>query len=145
MKIDVEHINSSDRLELAYDIREKVYIQEQQIERADEFDEFDETSQHFLALVDDTPAGTCRYRQTDEGIKLERFATLPEFRGLGVASRLMQAVLGHIKQTKAKVKLYLNAQLTAMPLYAKFGFKSEGDVFMECDIEHQKMSKANPT
>lgn len=140
MNLRVVYIEDATELKMAFDIREQVYIVEQQIDRADEFDEFDHTSEHFLAYIDDVPAGTCRYRKTNDGIKLERFATLPQYRSRGVASALMQAMLDHIElQHISEQKLYLNAQISAMRLYAKFDFESEGPVFMECDIEHQKM------
>jgi predicted GNAT family N-acyltransferase len=29
-----------------------------------------------------------------------------------------------------------------MPLYQKFGFISEGELFQECDIDHYAMKKA---
>jgi predicted GNAT family N-acyltransferase len=35
--------------------------------------------------------------------------------------------------------LYLNAQESAMPLYARFDFQPVGDTFLECDIVHQRM------
>ncbi|MEM6524643.1 MAG: GNAT family N-acetyltransferase [Bacteroidota bacterium] len=139
MNLHVVHVQDEAELKLAFDIREKVYIIEQQIDREDEFDEFDSTSDHFLAYLDDEPTGTCRYRLTKGGIKLERFATLKEYRGKGVASALMERMLDHIEKYDLKQTLYLNAQITAMPLYAKFGFQPEGFVFLECDIEHQKM------
>lgn len=138
----VVHIDNPQELQMAFDIREKVYIIEQQIERAEEFDEFDSSAYHFLAYSSDKPAGTCRYRKTKNGIKLERFATLPELRGKGVASALMEAMLEHIEiNHPSEKKLYLNAQLTAIPLYTKFGFQPDGAVFMECEIEHQQMIK----
>lgn len=140
--IDSHLIESDEELKQAFDIREKVYIEEQQIDRADEFDEFDDSSRHFIAYYTGKPAGTARYRQTDEGFKLERFAVLPDFRKKGIASAIMEAMLIDIKESHAgKVKLYLNAQLSAMPLYEKFDFIPEGNQFMECDIPHQKMSR----
>lgn len=140
MRLRVIHIEDASELKAAFYIREEVYINEQEIDRADEFDEFDATSDHFLAYVDDNPVGTCRYRSTENGLKLERFATLKEFRGKGIASALMQTMLNHIGlQNLNRQKLYLNAQIDAMPLYAKFGFAPEGPVFLECEIEHRKM------
>nr|WP_155209840.1 GNAT family N-acetyltransferase [Fulvivirga aurantia] len=127
-------------MQKAFKIREEVYIEEQQIDRADEFDEFDDSSEHFLAVDDATPCGTARYRKTKEGIKLERFAVLPDYRGRGVASVIMTSMMEHItKNDERPVKLYLNAQLSALPLYEKFKFVPEGERFLECDIEHQKM------
>jgi len=140
--INVFHIKAEEDLKSAYDIREKVYIEEQQIDRADEFDEFDETSEHFLAKEKDAPCGTARYRFTNDGIKLERFAVLPEFRKRGVASLLMQSMLEHATiNNEGQLRFYLNAQVDAMPLYTKFGFEPVGDRFMECDIEHQQMER----
>lgn len=140
--INVKHVDTDQELNEAFFIREKVYIEEQQIDRADEFDEFDETSEHFIAHEGDVPCGTGRYRETTEGIKLERFAVLPEFRKRGIASLIIESMLEHIKVNRTgEVKLSLNAQLSAMPLYEKFNFKPEGDRFLECDIEHQKMSR----
>ena len=37
--------------------------------------------------------------------------------------------------------IYLNAQLDAMSLYAKFGFTAEGEQFQEAGIQHFKMVK----
>ena len=141
--IKVSHIDTPADLQEAFKIREVVYIDEQKINREDEFDEFEDSAHHFLATADGVPAGTCRWRLTDEGYKLERFATLPEFRKKGVGGQLMEAMLDHIAGFKASKadKLYLNAQVTAMPLYYKYGFKEEGQRFWECGIEHQKMSR----
>ncbi|MEM7107296.1 MAG: GNAT family N-acetyltransferase [Bacteroidota bacterium] len=140
MNLRVVHVKDRAELKLAFAIREQVYIVEQQIDRAEEFDEFDNGSEHFLAYLDNKPAGTCRYRTTDAGIKLERFATIEGFRGRGVASALMETMTKYIELSfSEQKKLYLNAQVSAMPLYAKFGFQSEGPIFLECNIAHQKM------
>ena len=56
MILRVVHIEDASELKAAFDIREEVYINEQQIDRADEFDEFDVISDHFLAYIDDNPA-----------------------------------------------------------------------------------------
>jgi len=138
--ITVKEVKSDGELQEAFNIREKVYIEEQQIDRADEFDEFDDTSVHFIAHDKGEAAGTARYRKTSEGYKLERFAVLPEFRKRGVAGLLMHTMLDHIGPSENQSKkLYLNAQESAIGLYVKYGFEEEGDRFMECDIPHQKM------
>ena len=142
MNIEVFHIDNEDDLKKSFRIREAVYIEEQKIDRADEFDEFDSSSHHFLALANGIPAGTCRWRLTEEGCKLERFATLSEFRKKGVAGKMMEAMIDHISSRAANVRrLYLNAQVNAMPLYTKYGFREEGERFLECGIEHQKMTR----
>lgn len=141
MSISVQKVQTKEELDIIFDIREKVFVIEQEVDPAEEYDEFEESSTHFLAKLDTQPAGTARWRFTDKGIKLERFAVLKNMRGKGVGQALVRAVIDDIaKQPASKgKKLYMHAQLDAMPLYAKFGFKQVGDIFDECNILHYKM------
>ncbi|MEQ8475448.1 GNAT family N-acetyltransferase [Fulvivirga sp.] len=143
MAIRVITIDNNEDLAKAFKIREEVYIIEQEIPRAEEFDEFEDESIHLLALDAATPCGVCRWRFTENGVKLERFAVLQSYRGQQIGSALVSAcIISIIEHPDFKdQKMYLNAQLSAMPLYKKFGFEPEGEVFMECDIEHMKMVK----
>jgi len=136
-------VGTRDELRKAFKVREQVYIDEQQIDREDEFDEFEPVSRHFVALINANPVGAARWRFTDEGAKLERFAVLPEFRKRGIASELVRAVIEDIRKHArfSGQVLYLNAQLSAMPLYAKFGFEPAGEQFFECAIPHQRMER----
>jgi predicted GNAT family N-acyltransferase len=139
--IRVQKINSPEQLQAAFAIREEVFVIEQQVDPNEEYDEFEDISVHFLATVDDKPAGTARWRFTDKGIKLERFAVLKPMRGIGVGYALVKSVvedIGKHPESKGK-KLYMHAQLDAMPLYAKFGFEKIGEMFAECNIQHYKM------
>jgi predicted GNAT family N-acyltransferase len=141
MSISVQKVKTKEELDTVFDIREKVFVIEQEVDPAEEYDEFEETSTHFLAKFDGEAAGTARWRFTDKGIKLERFAVLKPMRGKGVGQALVRAVVDDIAnhpESKGK-KLYMHAQLDAMPLYAKFGFKQVGDMFEECNILHYKM------
>lgn len=136
-KADQEHWNQVRK------IREIVFVDEQQVPLADEYDEFDETATHFLVYADGKPAGTCRWRFTDKGVKLERYAVLAEARGKGVGSKLVALTLEDIAATpesEGKTR-YLHAQVSAVFLYEKFGFQKEGDQFDECGIMHYKMVK----
>lgn len=137
----VTKVLNKEDLETIFKIREEVFVIEQEVAPEEEYDEYEDTSIHFLARVDRNPAGTARWRFTDKGIKLERFAVLKKERGKGVGQALVKSVLEDIAlhpEAKGK-KLYLHAQLTAIPLYAKFGFKQVGDMFEECNILHYKM------
>lgn len=137
----VKLITEPDQLKKAFQIREIVFVQEQGVPAEEEYDAYENSSRHFLAFADGEPCGTARWRYTDKGIKLERFAVLQACRSRKVGSALVKTVLDDIKSQKpAKGKmLYLHAQLTAMPLYSKFGFKPIGDMFEECNIKHYKM------
>ncbi len=144
MNLQVNKISSEEELKSVFKIREEVFVIEQEVDPAEEYDEFEDTSIHFLAKLDGKPVGTARWRITQNGVKLERFAVLKEARGQGVGQALVSEVLNDISannQTNGKLK-YLHAQLTAVPLYSKFGFEKEGDIFEECNILHYKMKLA---
>jgi predicted GNAT family N-acyltransferase len=140
--INVLPIASPADLETAFAIRRTVFVEEQHVAAEEEYDEYESTSTHFLAKTDDgTPCGTARWRRTSKGIKMERFAVLSECRGKGVGKALVQAVLNDIfnQQPEPIERIYLHAQVTAMPLYAGFGFVPVGPMFEEAGIQHYKM------
>ncbi len=137
-------ISGQAELDQAFAIRRKVFVEEQQVSAEDEYDEFEDSAVHFLVLNSGGKAcGTARWRFTGKGIKLERFAVLAECRGSGAGSALVQAVLDDIEKAgnRAGKVLYLHAQLPAVPLYSRFGFRPEGEQFEECGIMHYKMIK----
>ncbi len=144
MKPTVEKITDKDSLSQAFKIRNLVFVLEQNVNESDEYDEFEEYSAHFLARLEGSPVGTARWRFTPKGVKLERFAVLKEARGKGVGQALVSAVLADIDSNTASVgkTKYLHAQLTAIPLYEKFGFQKVGEMFEECAIQHFKMELA---
>jgi predicted GNAT family N-acyltransferase len=123
-------------VEKALTIRTKVFVDEQHCPPEIEYQN-DDVSVHFLASEGSIPCGAARWRKTENGIKLERFAVLPEFRGKGVGAHLLEAVLADIPSNAAKV--YLNAQLSAVDFYRPFGFTPVGDLFDEAGIIHQQM------
>ncbi|WP_207427249.1 GNAT family N-acetyltransferase [Pedobacter sp. SYSU D00535] len=123
-------------LETVFAIRREVFVVEQNCPPELEW-EFEDESTHFLATVDDSPAGAARWRRTDKGFKLERFAVLKPFRGKGVGQALVKAVLGDLPRSADYI--YLNAQVQAMGMYAKLGFVAEGEQFEEAGIQHYKM------
>ncbi len=123
---------------IAFDIRRKVFVDEQHVSREEEYDSHEEESMHYLVYVDDIPVGTARWRKTDSGIKLERFAVLKESRNTGAGSAILKKVLDDVIPTKERI--YLNAQITAINFYLKAGFVTEGDEFLEANIRHYKMS-----
>jgi len=137
--ISVQKIADAKQLETVFAIRQKVFVEEQKVPLDEEYDEFEKTSLHYLATVDGVPAGVARWRETEKGVKLERFAVLPEFRNKEVGSYILKQVLSDVKQAHKNKTIYLHAQLPAIPFYARQGFQKVGEQFSECDIEHFKM------
>jgi predicted GNAT family N-acyltransferase len=144
LKIEVIKITSEDDIHIAHQIRYDVFVIGQNVPAEEEIDQYESACNHFLAITDGIPCGAARWRITNNGVKLERFAVLEKYRGMGVGSALVDAVLKDIQlNPEAKNKpLYLHAQIPAMPLYQKFGFVKEGEMFQECDIDHYAMKKA---
>lgn len=135
-KVEVKRVTDPDDLEQVFAIRRKVFVDEQNCPPELEW-EFEDESTHFLGTVGEVPAGAARWRKTDKGYKLERFAVLQEFRGYGMGKALVQTVLDNLPDEAEYI--YLNAQLTAIGLYEKFGFVKEGPQFEEAGIQHFKM------
>jgi predicted GNAT family N-acyltransferase len=135
--IRVLFISNNEFLRTAFAIRQKVFVEEQQVDPHLEYDEFEKISRHYLATVDNTPAGTARWRSTEKGIKMERFAVLTPYRCQGVGSALLLHLLKDIgKQPK---DIYLHAQNQVIPFYEKHGFRISGGEFEEAGILHHKM------
>ncbi|MEM7549108.1 MAG: GNAT family N-acetyltransferase [Bacteroidota bacterium] len=142
MRIEAHKTKNDEELEVVFKIRRAVFVEEQKVSEEDEFDEFESESKHFIAYIDSEPAGAARWRITEKGIKLERFAILDKFRAKGIGSALVDAVLKDIESEGLKdQKLYLHSQIHAVPLYEKFDFEKVGDEFLECDIRHFEMQR----
>ena len=123
----------------AFGIREQVFVLEQQVPREAENDQYELTARHYLATCEGVPCGAARWRVTDQGIKLERFAVLQPYRNRQVGAELLKAVLEDVLAAHAGKKIYLNAQLPAVNFYKRHGFETQGDMFSECDLLHYKM------
>ena len=136
MKIIVEIITSENNLKIAFSIRKKVFVEEQKVPEDIEWDEFEYSANHVLAYIKDKPAGTARWRQTKKGVKLERFAVLPEFRSFGVGKNLVQFILKELMNSET---IYLHAQEHVIKFYEYFGFVKKGCKFFEADIPHWLM------
>jgi predicted GNAT family N-acyltransferase len=138
-KMQILRLQKENKAELsaAFAIRKKVFVEEQEVGEADEFDEFEEESHHYLLKVEGKPIATARWRFIGDKIKCERFALLEEFRNQGFGSVLLNEVINDVKNKSSTI--YLHAQLKAIPFYERIGFQKVGDQFTECEIEHFKM------
>ncbi|RUA29373.1 MAG: GNAT family N-acetyltransferase [Bacteroidetes bacterium] len=133
--------DEKDLLNIAFDIRRKVFIEEQKVSEEEEF-EFEDECTHFLIYHKKQPVGTSRYRITEKGIKLERFALLKEARGKGIGYDLLRFTLNDARQFKKHI--YLNAQASVVNFYKQQGFIIDGEKFIEANIIHYPMSFENP-
>ena len=118
-------------------IRRRVFIAEQKVPEELEWDEFDDSSIHFLVTREDQPIACARLKPDG---KIGRMAVLAEHRNQGTGSKLLQFILRKAGEQKLE-KVYLHAQVTAVPFYEKQGFTAVGDIFYEADIPHREMLK----
>lgn len=135
-KIEIFDASEIKLLNQARVIRETVFIKEQGVDSALEY-EGDETAKHYLLNLNDNFVAAARWRKTENGIKLERFAVLKEYRNKGVGKLILDAVLSDALPFGKPI--YLNAQEKAVNFYLKNNFAVEGDMFLEAGIKHYKM------
>lgn len=123
-------------IQKCFAIRKKVFVEEQNCDPKDEY-ENEEESIHFLLIKDNQNIATARYRKTEKGIKMERFAVLKQYRGKGFGYKILNAMLKDLDK-KTSIK-YLHAQVQVVGFYEKIGFEKVGDIFDEVGIMHYKM------
>ena len=116
-------------------IRTLVFIQEQGIAEADEWDEQDEISQHFVIYDQDQPIATARLLQNNS---VGRVAVLKAYRGQGLGQMIMLDIIAFAKQQE-RAFLHLSSQVHAMSFYQQLGFVVQGDEYDECGIPHIEM------
>ena len=127
----------------SYEIRQRVFVNEQGVPEAIVHEDAERSAHYFVAIDEEGNAlGTARWRKTAQGVKLERFAVLPAHRNKGLGADLLRSILVDIKSKFGSgVLVYLNAQLEAITLYTDQGFLRVGQTFIEADITHQRMSQ----
>lgn len=137
LDLQVIKVKNPDLMPLVWAIRKEVFVNEQGVDESLEY-EFEEESHHFLAFLNNKPVGCARWRQTEKGIKLERFAVLNDYRGQRVGEQLLSAIWNDLPEGSS---VYLHAQVQAVPFYERGGFSIAGPLFVEAGIEHFMMKR----
>ncbi len=122
--------------DLLRQVRRAVFIEEQGIPEALEWDDQDPVAQHLLAMHrDGRPLGTARLLADG---RIGRMAVLAEWRGRGVGRALLNAAVAAAAR-RGLAEVFLHAQLSAEPFYLRCGFRPEGEVFEEAGIPHRAL------
>ena len=135
MNLKIQLVNTNKEYEDILDIRKLVFVEEQNVPIDIEI-EHENDSNHVICYYKDIAVGTGRWRETNFGIKLERFAVLNEYRGLGIGRQIVNFILAEISSNNT---IYLHAQEAVVDFYKKLGFEVSGNQFSEADILHSKM------
>ena len=117
-------------------LRHTVFVREQGVPEALEWDGEDGDCLHFLAEPGGRPVGTARL--TPSG-GIGRMAVLPEWRGRGIGTALMEAILAEARWQGHRA-LHLNAQTHAVGFYERFNFRPAGGIFDDAGIPHRRMT-----
>lgn len=127
--------------EQAYDIRRKVFVDEQQVPIHIEMDEHDSTATHFVGYNLQQPVAAGRIREIESGVgKVERVSVLQDFRGQHIGVLMMEAMESHARAA-GMATLKLNSQSYAIPFYEKLNYTVTSPEFLDAGIPHRTMEK----
>jgi predicted GNAT family N-acyltransferase len=129
------------RMEQAWALRRRVFIEEQHVPEEIELDADDARAIHALALEGERPVGCGRMLERDGYVKIGRMAVVAERRRAGVGRRLLAFLVERARQGGFK-RAVLDAQLHPEGFYLKQGFMPVGEVFEEAGIMHRRMERA---
>lgn len=133
--LEVHIVDWQDKQDTLKSIRKSVFIDEQHVPKELEWDGRDTECTQFLASINSIPVATARL--TTEG-QIGRMAVLKDFRGKGIGSQLLAAVIEQAKHAGYK-RIFIHAQISVIKFYQQHGFTVEGDVFIDAGIEHRSM------
>src|SRR5690625_5099269 len=129
------------RHETAYNIarlRNRVYVMEQGLTSVEELDgrDLEATTQIWWIQIEGVPVSTLRVLREDaDTLSIGRVATDKAFRGHGLASALIRAVMAYYPDQQ----LRLHAQSHLQDWYRTFGLETVGEPFYEANLEHVTM------
>lgn len=117
-------------------VRRQVFIEEQGIDAAEEWDAHDATSVFAVALDEQEQViGTARLLKTGS---IGRMAVLPAYRRQGVGTAILQYLL-EIARQQGYSTIKISAQQRVEEFYARQGFIPVGPPHEEVGIPHQNM------
>lgn len=119
-------------------VREAVFVREQGIPAALEWDNADASAMHVLALDASGDAiGTGRLLRDGT---IGRMAVLAAHRGRGVGRAVLAALIEAARE-RGDAEATLSAQTRVVGFYMRMGFTPVGEVYLEAGIPHQRMRR----
>jgi len=131
-------VRDAAELRQAQELRVRVFCDEQGVPRALEVDGQDDVARHAVAVTPDgRVVGTIRLVARGTTVKVGRLAVDREWRGRGIASRLLDRAVEYAQDQRAE-ELRLAAQVHAQGLYERAGYRAASEPFDEpgTDIPH---------
>ncbi|CAL2044942.1 unnamed protein product [Caenorhabditis brenneri] len=146
--MDYKRLKFEECREDVYNIRRKVFIEEQNCPEHMEWDENEEKdSLYFVAFRGTLAVGCLRLRKIENDVfKMERVAVLKEFRRRGIASELIREAMLYTQTEAPNTSIYAYAQVSALQAYVSLGFTVLSKVWIEDGtfIPHQTIFWGTP-
>ena len=123
-------------------LRQQVFVLEQNCPFIDA-DLNDEISDHLLGYQDDELIAYARLVQPDSlylGPSIGRIVTAEKVRGMGFGKIITQAAIDFSSKKYPNQDITISAQHRLLNFYQDLNFKAEGEVYLEDDIDHIKMT-----
>ena len=117
-------------------VRFAVFVDEQQVPRDMELDEFDPVSLHVVAY-DLSARAIATGRLLPDG-HIGRMAVLREARGEQVGAKVLLTLIAQGRKA-GHSEFVLSAQTHAVGFYVRFGFVAEGAEYLDAGIPHLQM------
>lgn len=136
----VKVVTTEEERALAYKVRRKVFVEEQNVPEELEIDSFEDKAIHFICYDDERVVGAGRLRFVDHYGKLERICVLRPYRNKSYGQKIIAKMEEEIIKRNVHVAR-LNAQTYAKNFYEKLGYKVISDEFIEAGIPHVTMEK----
>jgi len=121
-------------------IRHDVFVIEQCVSMAEEFDFLDRDALLFSGYLDGNMIATARVILKKDYAKLGRFAVLKNFRRKGYGATFLKTIENHLT-SQGISEIRLSSQMHAKPFYERMGYVSFGDVYIDANIPHIDMKK----
>ena len=118
------------------EIREQVFIAEQQVPAALEWDGLDENATHVLALDQQARAIGCA-RILPDGV-IGRMAVVRDLRNKGVGKAILKKAIAYCRE-QGWNGISLSAQTHAIPFYERAGFVVCSEIYLDAGIPHRDM------
>ena len=121
-------------------IREEVFMQEQGFKN--EFDDIDDIATHIVLYDNSSPVGCCRVYPDEAvgGFIFGRLAVRKKYRGQDIGRKVMEKAIEYLSSIGA-FHISLSAQVQAKGFYANFGFREEGEEYLDEHCPHIHMVK----
>ncbi len=140
-RLNYKLVTSDKEIEGAFEVRRKVFIEEQGISEDLELDGRDSEALHMVVKDGERVIGTARvlFLATSQA-KIERMAILIPFRRKGIGGRIISFLNEELKKKQVE-KVFLHAQYPVITFYKSVGFREQPPPFWEAGIKHIKMQR----